>query len=40
MSSIASEADIEKLVVDVCAANGWNFWGGTPMGVVIFDEKV
>ena len=25
MSSIASEADIEKLVIDVCAANGWKY---------------
>ena len=25
MNSIASEADIEKLVVDVCAANGWKY---------------
>ena len=25
MSSIASEADIENLVIDVCAANGWKY---------------
>ena len=25
MSSIASEADIEKLVIDVCVANGWKY---------------
>lgn len=32
MSNIATEADIEKMVVDVCAANGWKYLQAAGIG--------
>lgn len=32
MSSVASEADIEKMIVDVCAANGWKYLQAAGIG--------
>ena len=32
MSRIASEADIEKLVIDACKANGWKYLQAAGIG--------